>query len=83
MDARLANLPVLQLSPQALQDQYPPFDVAAKRAGMTQDDYRKQQQALAHPAQGVRPPPSSDPQEIVNELADAKMRTGITTSARG
>ena len=77
MDARLANLPVLQLSPQALQDQYPPFDVAAKRAGMSQDDYRKQQQALAHPAQGVRPPPSSDPQEIVNELADAKMLRAI------
>jgi uncharacterized protein (DUF1800 family) len=77
MDARLASLPALQLSAQALLDQYPPTDVAAKRAGMSQDDYRKQQQLLAHPAQGMHAPPSSDPQEIQNELADAKMLRAI------
>ncbi|MGB6430391.1 MAG: DUF1800 family protein, partial [Candidatus Acidiferrales bacterium] len=77
MDARLASLPALQLSAQALLDQYPPTDVAAKRAGMSQDDYRKLQQQLAHPAQGVHPPPSSDPQEIQNELAQAKMLRAI------
>jgi uncharacterized protein (DUF1800 family) len=77
MDARLATLPALQLSPQALFDQFPPTDVAAKRAGMSQDDYRKQQQALAHPPQGVHPPPSTDPQEIQNELANAKMLRAI------
>jgi uncharacterized protein (DUF1800 family) len=77
MDARLGDLPALRLSAQALLDQYPPTDVAAKRAGMTQDDYRKQQQALAHPAQGMHAPPSSDPQEIQNELAQAKMLRAI------
>ncbi|MGC1187987.1 MAG: DUF1800 domain-containing protein [Candidatus Acidiferrales bacterium] len=77
MDARLANLPVLQLSAQALLDQYPPVDVAAKRAGMSQDDYRKQLQQLAHPAQGMHAPPSSDPQEIPNELAQARMLRAI------
>ena len=77
MDARLSNLPVLQLSAEALLDQYPPTDVAAKRAGMTQDDYRKRQQALAHPAQGMHAPASSDPQEIQNELAQAKMVRAI------
>jgi uncharacterized protein (DUF1800 family) len=77
MDARLAGLPVLQLSAQQLLDRYPPTDVAAKRAGMSQDDYRKQQQALAHPAQGMHAPPSTDPQEIQNELAEAKMLRAI------
>jgi len=76
-NARLANLPVLQLSPAALLNEYPPDDVAAKRLGISLDEYRKRQQELAHPPQGAHAAPNTSPQEVPDELSEAKLLRAI------
>jgi uncharacterized protein (DUF1800 family) len=76
-NARLANLPVLQLSPEALLNEYPADDVAAKRLGISVDEYRKRQQELAHPPQGAHAAPNTSPQEVIDELSEAKLLRAI------
>jgi hypothetical protein len=76
-NARLGGLPVLQLSPGALLNEYPPEDVAAKRLGLTVEEYWKRQQELAHPPQGAHAAPSTEPQEVLNELTEAKLLRAI------
>ncbi len=82
VDARLSEFPALGLGAAALLDRYPPQDVAAKRLGMSVEDYRKRVQELAkRPARqtgGASPlPPNSlpfkDQNEIVKELMEAKI----------
>jgi uncharacterized protein (DUF1800 family) len=73
VDARLAQLPTLRLSATALLDQYPPQDVAAKRLGIKVDEYQKRLQELAKQPGGAQALPFKDPNEIVNEMLDAKI----------
>jgi uncharacterized protein (DUF1800 family) len=77
LQSRLAGLPAVNLNPQALLAQYPQPDAAAKRMGITVDEYRKQMVAQAHPPQGERPKPSKLPQEALNQLQQAKALRAI------
>ena len=73
VDARLAEFPALGLSAAGLLDQYPPQDVAAKRLGIKVDEYQKRLQELARQPGGMNSLPFKDPNEIVNEVMQAKM----------
>jgi uncharacterized protein (DUF1800 family) len=73
VDARLAQFPALGLGAAGLLDQYPPQDVAAKRLGMRVDEYQKHLQDLAKQPGGMNSLPFKDPNEIVNEVMQAKM----------
>jgi uncharacterized protein (DUF1800 family) len=73
VDARLARFPALGLSAAALLDQYPPQDVAAKRLGLKVDEYQKRLQEQAKQPGGANSLPFKDPNEIVNEVMEAKM----------
>jgi uncharacterized protein (DUF1800 family) len=73
VDARLAQFPALGLSAAALLDEYPPQDIAAKRLGMKVEDYQKRLQDLAKQSGGMNPLPFKDPNEIVNDVMQAKM----------
>ena len=77
LQARLSRLPAASLNSQALLAEYPQPDAAAKRLGITVDEYRKQMDAEAHPPQGVRPKPSKLPQEALNQLQQAKTLRAI------
>jgi len=77
IESRLSAYPSLRLSAANLLNEYPPPDVAAKRMGVTVDEYRKRMDKLAHPPQGIHPAPSSDQQQIVVELMEAKLLRAI------
>jgi len=77
LQARLTHLPAANLNSQALLAAYPQPDVAAKRLGISVEEYRKQMDAEAHPAQGVRPKPSKLPQEALTQLQQAKTLRAI------
>jgi uncharacterized protein (DUF1800 family) len=73
VDARLAQFPALGLSAAGLLDRYPPDDLAAKRLGMKAEDYKKRLQEQGKQPGGANSLPFKDPNEIVNELMEAKM----------
>jgi uncharacterized protein (DUF1800 family) len=77
LQARLAQLPAANLNSQTLLAAYPQPDVAAKRLGISVEEYRKQMDAEAHPPQGVRPKPSKLPQEALSQLQQAKALRAI------
>jgi len=77
MANRLAEYPVLERSSTDLLNLYPQPQVAAKRMGITVEEYQKRMQELEHPPQGMHPAASSNPQEIVNELSEAKLLRAI------
>jgi uncharacterized protein (DUF1800 family) len=77
VDARLVQFPALGLSAAGLLDQYPPQEVAAKRLGMKVEDYQKHLQDLAKQPGSANSPPFKDPNQIVNELMEAKMVRAI------
>jgi uncharacterized protein (DUF1800 family) len=70
-------LPAANLNSQQLLAAYPQPDVAAKKMGISVEEYRKQMDAEAHPPQGVRPKPSKLPQEALSELQQAKALRAI------
>lgn len=72
VDARLMQMLALALSAAALLDQYPPQDVAAKRLGIKAEEYQKRLQEAAKQS-GANSAPFKDPNEIVNELMEAKI----------
>jgi uncharacterized protein (DUF1800 family) len=73
VEARFAQFPALGLSAAGLLDQYPPQDIAAKRLGIKVDEYQKRLQELAKQSGGANSLPFRDPNEIVNEVMQAKM----------
>jgi uncharacterized protein (DUF1800 family) len=77
IDARLAQYPAFGLSAAGLLNQYPLPDVAAKRLGITQDEYRKRLQDQAKQTAGANSIsgafPFRDQNEIVNDLMEFKM----------
>ena len=78
VEARLAQFPLLRLGAAALLDQYPSPDIAAKRLGISLDDYRKRLQDLAKQPAGasslpVNSLPFKDQNDTVSELMEAKM----------
>ena len=77
LQARLEQLPAANLNSQMLLAAYPQPDVAAKRLGISVEEYRKQMDAEAHPPQGVRPKPSKLPQEALSQLQQAKALRAI------
>jgi len=77
LQGRLAQLPAANLNSQELLAAYPQPDAAAKKMGISVEEYRKQMDAEAHPPQGVRPKPSKLPQEALSELQQAKALRAI------
>jgi uncharacterized protein (DUF1800 family) len=73
VDARLAQFPALGLRAAALLDEYPPQDIAAKRLGMKVEDYQKRLQDQSKQPGAMNPLPFKDPNEIVNDVMQAKM----------
>jgi len=76
-DARLVQFHSLGLSAMELFDRYPPQDIAAKRLGMTVEEYRKHLRELAAPHGGMGSLPLKDQNQIVNDLAASKMIRAI------
>lgn len=74
---RLAEYSTLSMTPAALMSEYPRPDQAAKKLGITVDEYNKREQVAMHPAQGERAAPDRRPGAIVNELMDAKLTRAI------
>jgi uncharacterized protein (DUF1800 family) len=77
LQARLAQLPAANLTAEALLADYPQPGAAAKRLGISVEEYRRQIDAESHPQQGVRPKPSKLPQEALSQLQQAKMLRAI------
>jgi len=74
---RLADYSTLSMSATALVNEYPQANVAAKRLGITQEEYNKRVQDALHPPQGERAAPDKRPQVILNELMMAKLTRAI------
>jgi uncharacterized protein (DUF1800 family) len=77
LQARLQTLPVLAMSAQTLLSDYPQPDAAAKKLGITVEEYRKRMDDAAHPAQGLHPAPNHLPQELLNEMQQAKVLRAV------
>jgi uncharacterized protein (DUF1800 family) len=77
LQARLDQLQAANLKPQALLAEYPQPDAAAKRLGISVEDYRKRMDAEAHPPRGERPKPSKLPQEALSQLQQAKLLSAV------
>jgi uncharacterized protein (DUF1800 family) len=77
MQARLDRYPTLTLSATDLMNQYPPPEIAAKRMGVSVEEYRKRMEEMTKAPQGSRPPEDRSPQRGINELAMAKMLRAI------
>ncbi|HEX2713098.1 MAG TPA: DUF1800 domain-containing protein, partial [Candidatus Acidoferrales bacterium] len=72
--ARLGHYPSIAMSAAKLLDQYPTPEVAAKRMGITVEAYRKKLEETAKQrAAGMRVPPDMGPQQVVDQLAMAKL----------
>jgi uncharacterized protein (DUF1800 family) len=77
LQARLGQLPAANMNSQVLLAAYPQPDVAAKRLGISVEEYRKQMDAEGHPTQGAHPKASRLPQEALNQLQQAKVLRAI------
>jgi uncharacterized protein (DUF1800 family) len=77
VENRLADYTTLSMSGTALVNEYPQANVAAKRLGITQEEYTKRVQDSLHPPQGERAAPDKRPQVILNELTMAKLMRAI------
>ncbi len=71
--ARLAGYRTLAMSSAALIGEYQRPEVAAKKLGITVEEYNKRVQEELHPPQGVRPSLDLRPQVILNELMQSKL----------
>ncbi|HLW99644.1 MAG TPA: DUF1800 domain-containing protein [Candidatus Acidoferrales bacterium] len=74
---RLLQYSTLSLSSSALMNMYPRPNVAAKRMGVTEEEYNKRLQDLLHPPQGMRAAADPRPQTILNELTMAKLTRAV------
>jgi uncharacterized protein (DUF1800 family) len=74
---RLAEYRTIALSATVLENEYPRPNVAAKRMGVTEDEYNKRMKELRNPPQGMRPPEDRSPQVILAELSMAKLTRAI------
>jgi uncharacterized protein (DUF1800 family) len=74
---RVAEYSTISMSATALVTEYPQVNVAAKRLGITAEEYNKRIQGALHPPQGERPAPDMRPQVILNELMMAKLVRAI------
>jgi uncharacterized protein (DUF1800 family) len=74
---RLAEFRTISMPAVVLETEYPRPNVAAKRMGITEEEYNKRQKELLNPPQGTRPAPDRRPQVIVNELSMAKLTRAI------
>jgi uncharacterized protein (DUF1800 family) len=74
---RLADYPTLTMSATTLVNEYPQPNVAAKRLGITPEEYNKRVQDSLHPPQGERAAPDKRPQVILSELTMAKLTRAI------
>jgi uncharacterized protein (DUF1800 family) len=75
--ARLQTLPAVGMNPEALLTDYPQPDGAAKKMGISVEEYRKRIDAATHPPQGQHPLPNRLPQEMLNEMEQAKVLRAI------
>ena len=77
LQARLAQLPAANRNSRALLAEFPQPDAAARRLGISVEEYRKRIEAEAHPAPGIHPRPSKLPQEALSQLQQAKALRAI------
>ncbi len=78
VDARLQRFPTLAMSSEQLLTTFPRPQVAARRAGMTVEEYRKQQQEKIRSA---RPAPAADGQAMAPDANEENMNQGNTDQA--
>jgi uncharacterized protein (DUF1800 family) len=74
---RLTDYSTLSMTATDLENEYPQANVAAKKLGITQEEYNKRVQDSLHPPQGERAAPDKRPQVILNELTMAKLTRAI------
>ena len=79
LEIRMATLPAVSMSARGLLATYPQPDAAAKRMGVSVEDYRKRVDQLAHPpvGSGIDPQMSILPQEVVTEMQQAKVMRAL------
>jgi uncharacterized protein (DUF1800 family) len=77
VENRLADYSTISMSATALLQEYPQVNLAAKRLGITPEEYNKRLQEALHPPQGTRAAPDKRPQVILNELMMAKLVRAI------
>ena len=77
LTARLSGLPATTLSAQLLLDEYPDAGAAAKKMGITVEEYRKRNDERLHPPAGVAPEPSVLPGEVLSEMQQAKVMRAV------
>src|ERR1700722_6801071 len=77
VENRLTDYSTISMSASALLSQYPQVNVAAKKMGITPEEYNKRLQEALHPPQGTRAAPDKRPQVILNELMMAKLVRAI------
>jgi uncharacterized protein (DUF1800 family) len=71
LEARLDRFPTLKMSSSKLYDEFPQPQVAAKREGISVEEYRKQQQARAQEAMQTNRNDGDDP-NLMNDQIQAK-----------
>jgi uncharacterized protein (DUF1800 family) len=77
VENRLVDYSTLSKSAATLLNEYPQPNVAAKRLGITLEEYNKRIQDALHPPQGERAAPDKRPQVILSELMMAKLTRAI------
>jgi uncharacterized protein (DUF1800 family) len=73
VDARLAEYPTLHLDSANLLEKYPPYDVAAKRLGVTAEELQKRLREASKQPQRMNPLPLGDQNVVVDNLMESKV----------
>ncbi len=79
VNARLAEYPEFSLDAAGLLDRYPEPAIAAKRLGMSVDDYQKHLEDLAKQPGGLRSLPFKTLTDIQNNVMEVKMIRAVYT----
>ena len=72
-DARVAEYPAMSLSSEDLLEKYPPYDVAAKRMGVTVEELQKRLQVASKQSKRMNSMQFGDQNEIVDSLMEARI----------
>jgi len=73
VDARLAEYPALDMTSGELLEKYPPYDVAAKRLGVSVEELLKRLKQASKQSQRMNSMPIGDQNEVVDNLMASKI----------
>jgi uncharacterized protein (DUF1800 family) len=73
VDARLAEYPALGFTSEELLEKYPPYDVAAKRLGVSVEELLKRLKLASKQSQRTNSMPFGDQNEVVDDLMTARI----------